>query len=39
LVDDYLAGKVKVDEFVTSNMTLDQINDAFELMRKPVGGK
>ncbi|XP_028402251.1 LOW QUALITY PROTEIN: alcohol dehydrogenase class-3-like [Dendronephthya gigantea] len=37
IVDDYMAGKVKVDEFVTSNMTLDQINDAFELMHHPVG--
>ena len=39
IVDDYMAGKVKVDEFITSKMTLDQINDAFELMLHPVGRK
>ncbi|CAB4012427.1 Alcohol dehydrogenase class-3 [Paramuricea clavata] len=37
LVDEYMAGKLKVDEFITSNMTLEKINDAFELMHHPVG--
>ena len=37
IVDDYLAGKVKVDEFISGYMTLDQINDAFELLYHPVG--
>jgi len=32
LVDDYLAGKLKVDEFITHNMGLDKINEAFDLM-------
>jgi Zn-dependent alcohol dehydrogenase len=34
-----MAGKIKVDEFITSKMTLEQINDAFELMHHPVGRK
>ena len=32
LVEDYLAGKVKVDEFITHTMPLDKINEAFDLM-------
>ena len=28
-----------MDEFITANMTLEQINDAFELMHHPVGKK
>lgn len=32
LVDDYLAGKLKVDEFITHTMPLDKINEAFDLM-------
>ena len=39
IVDDYMAGKILVDEFITANMTLEQINDAFELMHHPVGRK
>lgn len=31
-VDDYLAGKLKVDEFVTHTRKLEQINEAFDLM-------
>jgi S-(hydroxymethyl)glutathione dehydrogenase/alcohol dehydrogenase len=31
-VDRYLAGELKVDEFVTHNMPLDKINEAFDLM-------
>ncbi|XP_048590123.1 alcohol dehydrogenase class-3 [Nematostella vectensis] len=34
LVEDYLAGKVMVDEFVTHNMGLDKINEAFDLMHR-----
>ncbi|XP_041827666.1 alcohol dehydrogenase 1-like [Melanotaenia boesemani] len=33
LVKAYLDKKVKLDEFITHNMTLDQINDAIELMK------
>uniref|UniRef100_A0A3Q3J794 Alcohol dehydrogenase 6 n=1 Tax=Monopterus albus TaxID=43700 RepID=A0A3Q3J794_MONAL len=33
MVKAYLDKKVKVDEFITHNMTLDQINDAIELMK------
>lgn len=32
MVDDYLDGKLKVDEFVTHNMPLEEINTAFDLM-------
>jgi len=32
LVEEYMAGKVKVDEFVTHNVGLDEINKAFKLM-------
>lgn len=34
LVEEYLSGKVKVDEFITHNMALDKINEAFDLMHK-----
>ena len=34
LVEDYLAGKIKVDEFVTHNMPLSDINKAFDLMHE-----
>ncbi|XP_076017104.1 alcohol dehydrogenase 1-like [Genypterus blacodes] len=33
MVKAYLAKKVKLDEFITHNMTLDQVNDAIELMK------
>ncbi|XP_068194662.1 alcohol dehydrogenase 1-like [Antennarius striatus] len=33
MVKAYLDKKLKVDEFITHNMTLDQINDAIELMK------
>jgi S-(hydroxymethyl)glutathione dehydrogenase/alcohol dehydrogenase len=33
-VDQYLDGAIKVDEMVTHNLPLDQINDAFELMHE-----
>ncbi|TRY97403.1 hypothetical protein DNTS_021881 [Danionella cerebrum] len=32
LVQDYLSKKILLDEFVTHNLTLDQINHAFDLM-------
>ncbi|KAA8916466.1 hypothetical protein TRICI_001329 [Trichomonascus ciferrii] len=32
IVDDYMAGKVKVDEFITHRHTLDKINQAFDDM-------
>lgn len=34
LVEDYLAGKMKVDEFITQRLPLDQINEAFQLMHE-----
>jgi S-(hydroxymethyl)glutathione dehydrogenase / alcohol dehydrogenase len=33
LVDDYLNGKLKVDEFITHREVLANINDAFEQMK------
>ncbi|XP_024661977.2 alcohol dehydrogenase 1 [Maylandia zebra] len=33
MVKDYLDKKLKVDEFISQNMTLDQANDAIELMK------
>jgi len=33
LVEDYLKGTLKVDEFVTHRKTLGQINEAFEVMK------
>ncbi|XP_051796684.1 alcohol dehydrogenase 1-like isoform X4 [Acanthochromis polyacanthus] len=33
MVKAYMDKKVKLDEFITHNMTLDQINDAIELMK------
>lgn len=33
MVKDYMDKKVKVDEFISHNMTLDQANDAIELMK------
>jgi S-(hydroxymethyl)glutathione dehydrogenase/alcohol dehydrogenase len=32
IVDDYLAGKFKLDDFITHTMGLDDINTAFDLM-------
>lgn len=32
LVEDYLSGNLKLDEFVTHRMELADINEAFELM-------
>ena len=32
LVDDYMAGDVKIDEYITHNRNLDDINEAFSLL-------
>lgn len=32
LVDSYMKGELKVDEFVSHTLPLDKINEAFELM-------
>ncbi|KAM9341409.1 alcohol dehydrogenase 1-like [Symphorus nematophorus] len=34
MVKAYLDKKIKLDEFITHNMTLDQVNDAIELMKQ-----
>lgn len=34
LVDDYLDGKIKVDDFITHRMGLAEINEAFEVMKQ-----
>ncbi|WP_077530968.1 S-(hydroxymethyl)glutathione dehydrogenase/class III alcohol dehydrogenase [Vreelandella utahensis] len=33
-VDDYMKGKVKIDEFITHNMPFEEINEAFELLHR-----
>jgi S-(hydroxymethyl)glutathione dehydrogenase/alcohol dehydrogenase len=37
LIDRYMQGDIKVDEFVTSTIKLEQINDAFERMKRDEG--
>lgn len=32
LVDDYTAGKLKLDEFITHRLSFDEINKAFDLL-------
>jgi S-(hydroxymethyl)glutathione dehydrogenase/alcohol dehydrogenase len=34
LVDDYLSGQLKVDEFITHREPLSNINTAFEQMKQ-----
>ncbi|MFC3034533.1 S-(hydroxymethyl)glutathione dehydrogenase/class III alcohol dehydrogenase [Pseudoalteromonas fenneropenaei] len=34
IVEDYLAGKFKLDDFITHTMALDGINEAFDLMHE-----
>lgn len=34
LVDDYLAKKIMVDEFISFRKPLKDVNDAFELMQQ-----
>lgn len=36
LVQDYMSGQLLLDEFVTQTLTLDQVNQAFDLM---ISGK
>jgi S-(hydroxymethyl)glutathione dehydrogenase/alcohol dehydrogenase len=33
-VDDYMTGKLKVDEFITHRKTLEDINSAFDAMKE-----
>lgn len=33
LVDDYMNKKLKLDEFITHKLPLDQINVAFDLLK------
>lgn len=37
LVDDYMDKKLKLDEFITHNLRLDQINVAFDLLKSGKG--
>ncbi|HEX8106057.1 MAG TPA: alcohol dehydrogenase catalytic domain-containing protein [Solirubrobacteraceae bacterium] len=37
LVDRYLAGDIDVDSFVSHRLTLDQVNEGFELMHRQDG--
>jgi S-(hydroxymethyl)glutathione dehydrogenase/alcohol dehydrogenase len=34
LVEKYLSNQLKVDEFITHSMSLDEINNAFDLMHE-----
>ncbi|MCJ8730718.1 hypothetical protein PDJAM_G00187710 [Pangasius djambal] len=34
LVLDYMAARIKLDEFITHTMSLEQVNDAIDLMKK-----
>ncbi|KAA0709463.1 Alcohol dehydrogenase class-3 [Triplophysa tibetana] len=36
LVEDYMSGRILLDEFVTHTLTLDKVNEAFDLM---INGK
>lgn len=33
LVDDYMDGRLKLDEFITQSLPLDRINQAFDTLR------
>lgn len=37
LVDKYMEGRLKLDEFITHSLPLDQINQAFETLRNGEG--
>nr|AAH96855.1 Alcohol dehydrogenase 8a [Danio rerio]AAI65868.1 Adh8a protein [Danio rerio] len=37
LVRDYMSGKIMLDEFITHKMNLEQVNDAFNLMKTGQG--
>jgi len=34
IVDWYMDGKLNIDDLITHTLTLDQINDGFDLMKK-----
>lgn len=34
MVEDYMAGKINIDDFVTHNMPLEEINEAFHLLHE-----
>lgn len=34
MVEDYMGGRINIDDFVTHNMPLEQINDAFHLLHE-----
>lgn len=34
MVKDYLEKKLKLDEFISHTMTMDEINDAIDLMKQ-----
>ncbi|OJJ05577.1 hypothetical protein ASPVEDRAFT_198829 [Aspergillus versicolor CBS 583.65] len=34
LVDDYLRGELKVDEFITHRVSMDRLNEAFDVMKQ-----
>jgi S-(hydroxymethyl)glutathione dehydrogenase/alcohol dehydrogenase len=34
MVDQYMNGEIKVDEFITHTMPLEEINSAFDLMHE-----
>lgn len=37
LVDEYMEGRLKLDEFITQSLPLDQINQAFDILRSGEG--
>lgn len=37
LVDDYVEGRLKLDELITQSLPLDQINQAFDTLRSGEG--
>ena len=34
MVDQYMDGEIKIDEFITHTMALEEINSAFDLMHE-----
>ncbi|MDP1466163.1 S-(hydroxymethyl)glutathione dehydrogenase, partial [Klebsiella pneumoniae] len=34
MVEDAMAGKIRLDQFITNLLKLEQINEAFELMHE-----
>ena len=36
-VDRYLAGEIRIDEFVSAELSLERINEAFDLMHEGKG--